>query len=338
MMTDAEEDTVKFEPKSICVKVVIALLVMLVGAAVFMELEREKEDSNSSEILHDANKLKHSLIEKYNINLRDMKKLEIALERETTVKQEQERLSRWTYSNSVFFAFTIMTTIGYGHMSPHTWQGQLFCIFYSLLAIPVAGIMLLGVGNHVSLAIRVLIRFLEKSFPSGVVWGSAKLKSTLVTVALMILMIIFGAILTSHTDDWYFREGAYFYFISVSTIGFGDYVVNDGQLKSSEHTKTIAVHFTIVLITLGLCVLSSVLCSVSAAIEERQNKIRIHMENSAVNAVGAAESALNSVTSNFPLRLSRKDKDKNCKEGEDERSINQNLGSESAYASRPDLA
>ena len=105
-MTDAEEDTVKFEPKSLCVKVVIASLVMLVGAA-----EREKEDSSSSGILH-ANKFKHSLIEKYNISSRDMKKLEIALERETTVKQEQERLSRWTYSNSVFFALTIITTIG----------------------------------------------------------------------------------------------------------------------------------------------------------------------------------------------------------------------------------
>ena len=238
----------------------------------------------------------------------------------------------------IVYSLSLLFLSGYGHMSPHTWQGQLFCIFYSLLAIPVAGIMLLGVGNHVSLAIRVLIRFLEKYFPSGVVWGSAKLKSTLVTVALMILMIIFGAILTSHTDNWSFTEGAYFYFISVSTIGFGDYVVNDGQLKSSEHTKTIAVHFTIVLITLGRCVLSSVLCSVSAAIEERQSKIRMRMENSAVNAVGAAESALNSVTSNFPLRLSRKDKDKRCKEGEDERSNNENVGSESVYASRPDLA
>ena len=113
--------------------------------------------------------------------------------------------------------------------------------------------MLLSVGNHVSLVIRVFIRFVEKTFLSGMVWGSAELKSTIVTFLLMILMIIFGAILTSHTDDWSFIEGMYFYFISVSTIGFGDYVVNDGELKSSAHTKTIAVNFTIVLITLGLC-------------------------------------------------------------------------------------
>lgn len=162
-------------------------------------------------------------------------------------------------------------------MSPQTWQGQLFCIFYSLIAIPVAGIMLLSVGNHVSLAIRVFIRFLERTCLSSVRSGSAEFKSFFVTFLLMVLMIFFGAILTSHTDGWTFIEGCYFTFISVSTIGFGDYVVNDGELKSTNHAKTFAVNFTIVLITVGLCVVSSVLCSVSAIIEERQKRMRMQL-------------------------------------------------------------
>lgn len=198
-------------------------------------------------------------------------------------------------------------------MSPHTWQGQLFCIFFSLVGIPVAGIMLLSVGNHVSLAIRLFIRFMEKTrCLRGVVKGSAEMKSTIVTFVLMILMIIFGAILTAHTDDWSFIEGSYFTFISVSTIGFGDYVVNDGELKSTDHGKTFAVNFTIVLITLGLCVVSSVLCSVSALIEERQKRMRIELPGSATNALNAANLALNTVTSNLPLRLSAKAKGKHA--------------------------
>lgn len=197
-------------------------------------------------------------------------------------------------------------------MSPQTWQGQLFCIFFSLLAIPVAGIMLLSVGNHVSLAIRVFIRFMEKTCLSRVMSGSAEMKSTIVTFVLMILMILFGAILTSHTDGWSFIEGTYFTFISVSTIGFGDYVVNDGELKSTNHGKTFAVNFTIVLITLGLCVVSSVLCSVSAVIEERQKRMRIELPGSATNALNAANLALNTVTSNLPLRLSTKAKVKHA--------------------------
>lgn len=193
-------------------------------------------------------------------------------------------------------------------MSPQTWQGQLFCIFYSLIAIPVAGIMLLSVGNHVSLVIRVFIRFLERTCLSSVRSGSAEFKSFFVTFLLMVLMIFFGAILTSHTDGWTFIEGCYFTFISVSTIGFGDYVVNDGELKSTNHAKTFAVNFTIVLITVGLCVVSSVLCSVSAIIEERQKRMRMQLPDSATNAFNAANLALNTVTSNLPLRLSTRAK------------------------------
>lgn len=209
-------------------------------------------------------------------------------------------------------------------MSPQTWQGQLFCIFFSLISIPVAGIMLISVGNHVSLAIRVFIRFMEKTCLSRVESGSAELKSTVVTFLLMILMIVFGAILTTHTDNWSFIEGMYFFFISVSTIGFGDYVVNDGELKSSDHSKTIAVNFTIVLITLGLCVVSSVLCSVSAVIEERQKRMRMRIPESAASAVNAANLALNTVTSSLPLKLSTKLKRKNSKEGKYGESSKQN--------------
>lgn len=204
-------------------------------------------------------------------------------------------------------------------MSPNTWQGQLFCIFFSLMAIPVAGIMLLSVGNHVSLAIRVFIRYMEKTrCLRRVVKGSAEMKSAIFTFVLMILMIIFGAILTSHTDDWSFIEGCYFTFISVSTIGFGDYVINDGELESTDHSKTIAVNFTIVLITLGLCVVSSVLCSVSALIEERQKRMRIELPGSATNALNAANLALNTVTSNLPLKLLVKTKNRYPVDGNSE--------------------
>ena len=132
-------------------------------------------------------------------------------------------------------------------------------------------------------------------------------------------MIIFGTFLTSHTDGWSFIEGSYFTFISVSTIGFGDYVVNDGELQSTNHGKTFAVNFTIVLITQGLCVVSSVLCSVSAVIEERHRGMRIELPGSATNALNAAYLALNTVTSNLPLMLSTKAKIKqssDCSPGE----------------------
>ena len=109
-MTDAEETIAKFEPKSLFIKIAIYVVVMLVGAAVFMELERGKNEKTST--ISQATKIKDSLVEKYNISLTDLQTLEEAFRQQASDKEDQERLSRWTYGNSVFFAFTIMTTIG----------------------------------------------------------------------------------------------------------------------------------------------------------------------------------------------------------------------------------
>lgn len=108
-MTEVEE-TIKFEPKSLIIKIFIYSVVLLVGAAVFMELERGNGEAFTGK--SDATKLKESLAEKYNISATDMNLLETAFEQESSAKADAERVSRWTYSNSVFFAFTIMTTIG----------------------------------------------------------------------------------------------------------------------------------------------------------------------------------------------------------------------------------
>ncbi|KAG8432110.1 hypothetical protein GDO86_017842 [Hymenochirus boettgeri] len=44
--------------------------------------------------------------------------------------------SNWDFSNSFFFAGTVITTIGYGNLYPSTVAGQVFCVFYALFGIP----------------------------------------------------------------------------------------------------------------------------------------------------------------------------------------------------------
>jgi hypothetical protein len=39
----------------------------------------------------------------------------------------------WSFTDSVLFCFTIITTIGYGNVAPKTFMGQLFCILYALI-------------------------------------------------------------------------------------------------------------------------------------------------------------------------------------------------------------
>ena len=109
------EDTqnVKFEPKPLIIRITASVLVLLIGAAVFMQLERRSE-SRSLSGLSLLTKRKLNLAAKYNLSADDLALLETAIKQEAlAIEKDQVDIgSRWTYSNSVFFVFTIMTTIG----------------------------------------------------------------------------------------------------------------------------------------------------------------------------------------------------------------------------------
>lgn len=81
-----------------------------------------------------------------------------------------------------------------------------------------------------------------------------------------------------HTDDMTFLEGFYFWFITFTTVGYGDFVPGYSKNPASSHSnghernealRTANIAFNITWTTLGLCVVSSVLNAVAAFIEKR---------------------------------------------------------------------
>lgn len=41
--------------------------------------------------------------------------------------------TKWIPINGILFCLTVVTTIGYGHVFPVTWEGQIFCICYATI-------------------------------------------------------------------------------------------------------------------------------------------------------------------------------------------------------------
>lgn len=56
----------------------------------------------------------------------------------------------WSFSTAIFFAVTVVTTIGYGNPVPITRPGRLACILFSLFGIPLTLVTIADLGKFLS--------------------------------------------------------------------------------------------------------------------------------------------------------------------------------------------
>lgn len=134
-------------------------------------------------------------------------------------------LTRWNHIQAIFFASTVLTTIGYGNITPVTLSGRIFCLLYALIGIPLCLTVIADVG--------ILVAGSLPDIASKMEHFSAAIKSLVSALGALLLLLVFlsvGALLFMHLeDDWNFFDSFYFCFITMTTIGFGDLVPKKPQ-------------------------------------------------------------------------------------------------------------
>ncbi|XP_049620711.1 potassium channel subfamily K member 17 [Suncus etruscus] len=132
-------------------------------------------------------------------------------------------MGRWEFVGSFFFSVSTITTIGYGNLSPHTMAARLFCIFFALVGIPLNLVVLNQLGRLMKRGVHGCARRLGKTWkdPTKARWlaGSGALISGL------LLFLLLPPLLFSCMEGWNYVESFYFAFMTLSTVGFGDYVI-----------------------------------------------------------------------------------------------------------------
>ncbi|KAK2864432.1 hypothetical protein Q7C36_003586 [Tachysurus vachellii] len=134
----------------------------------------------------------------------------------------------WIWQNAVIFAATIITTIGYGQVAPKTTGGRAFCIMFGLCGIPLCLTWISELGTFFgSRSKRLSQALLHRRF-------SVKKVQFICTTLFLLWGLLFHLIIPPLIfmcmEDWTYLEGLYFCFITLTTVGFGDYVagVNTG--------------------------------------------------------------------------------------------------------------
>uniref|UniRef100_A0A4W4HJ03 Potassium channel subfamily K member n=1 Tax=Electrophorus electricus TaxID=8005 RepID=A0A4W4HJ03_ELEEL len=131
----------------------------------------------------------------------------------------------WDFTSSLFFASTILSTTGYGHTAPLSDGGKAFCIIYSVIGIPFTLLFLTAVVQRIMVfSTRRPIMYVHTRWGLSKPFVALVHANLLAVVAVSCFFLIPAAIFSALEGDWNFLESFYFCFISLSTIGLGDYV------------------------------------------------------------------------------------------------------------------
>lgn len=158
---------------------------------------------------------------------------------------------------------------GYGRMAPSTLWGRIFCIIYAIFGIPITGLMLKSIGERIAESIAQFWRIVDSH-----IFNREPHKIYTKTVAciflIVISMILALAALAMQYEGWTYFEGIYFAFITLSTIGFGDYVPQHPTTSEKAHPAYVIVFtvLTFLYFTVGLSAVSSALLAISRLFED----------------------------------------------------------------------
>ncbi len=113
--------------------------------------------------------------------------------------------------------------IRYGHSTPKTSMGKSFTMAYAMVGIPITMVMFQSMGERMNKAFSVIICKWRT-------WrGHSRTEATeadlILASGIISSMVVWcGACLYHTQEGWSFFDSLYYCFITLSTIGFGDFV------------------------------------------------------------------------------------------------------------------
>ncbi|KAK1171194.1 potassium channel subfamily K member 17-like [Acipenser oxyrinchus oxyrinchus] len=216
----------KFQIPTTVVLSLIYVVYVLAGGAIFWYLEGNQLEENSRifdrkkvELLEQFSCIEQHALENF------AQQIIWAYKSGVVFRGNRTLHGFWQFSTSAVFSATVVTTIGYGDISPTTTSGQLFCVLFALFGIPLNVVVLNRFGKFMlSIEQRTSAYFGQKINRRK----TARVVIAGISFLIGMTMFIFIPTYAFHTfENWNYQEAFYFTFITLATIGFGDYVAGN---------------------------------------------------------------------------------------------------------------
>ena len=192
---------------------------------------------------------------KYNISNEDYRMVEIVI-----IENKPHKAGpQWKFAGAFYFATVVLAMIGnnsyiiklivyhrrfiyvlyifftgYGHSTPVTVWGKAFCMIYAMVGIPLGLVMFQSIGERLNKVASVVIRRAKKYMKCHKT-EATEMNLMLATGMLSSIIITTGAAVFSRYEGWSYFDSFYYCFVTLTTIGFGDYVAL--QVRTNKNRK-----------------------------------------------------------------------------------------------------
>nr|XP_033342035.1 open rectifier potassium channel protein 1 [Megalopta genalis] len=270
------------------VLLMLFLTYLLLGASMFyhiespLEMERVKKANREREQI---NELLHKYYMPVHHNDRDdiFGKLSLYCGKSVGGYGENETdYYSWDFYNSFYFAYTVVSTIGYGNLAPTNMLSRILMIFYGLIGIPINGILLSQLGEffgHVFVKAHQKYKSYKNHARDDYCPGKPTFETRKLGLAAQILVyltpgfvmfIFFPAFLFSYYEKWSYDEAVYYAFVTLTTIGFGDYVAGQDNRKGEGFFFVLYKAFLICWISFGLGYIVMIMTFIARGMRSKQ--------------------------------------------------------------------
>ncbi|VDM99157.1 unnamed protein product [Thelazia callipaeda] len=212
--------------------IIVLFFYLLVGAIVFVQIEGPAEQTDMetyaefrsrwNDLLMDSGFTENDIDQLFT-DIRIMALKGIWMEKNVTTEPI------WSLGQAFFFAGALISTVGYGRVSPRTPEGKFFTIIYCLVGIPITLALLSALVARLKQPSAWLRCKLNARL--GHLFHETQIKifhlAFVCTVLLLFVYILPSYIFTKIERDWSFLDGFFYCFVSLTTIGLGEYVPGD---------------------------------------------------------------------------------------------------------------
>ncbi|XP_035221130.1 potassium channel subfamily K member 17-like, partial [Stegodyphus dumicola] len=148
----------------------------------------------------------------------------------------------------------VLFTPGYGNVAPKSMWGKVFCIIYTFFGLPLNLVMMRLLSLKLRRGLRRTLKFVQQRYPLKIwlLW----LSGMLFYLVFIIVFFLVPAGIFTYAEMWTYAQGIYFSFVSLATIGLGDYVADVSSSRSEQTFYPIYVVLMLIWLVFGIAFLS----------------------------------------------------------------------------------